>query len=153
MKPACHLMTAISHDSGSIRRYHVIPPLTCHPHSLSTNYCREANFNFSDDLVVSRSFEVIFFQQVNVEKFFFITTSRRLDVQMFLISGEWTSIARQKTNDDCVDRRSEFEEVDQTRRCSDLRLPDLGRNQKIMLSSCHLHIICAKDGEASFHKR
>ena len=29
---------------------------------------------------------------------------------------------------------------------TDLRLPDLGRNQKMMLSSCCLHMLCAKHG-------
>ena len=34
---------------------------------------------------------------------------------------------------------------------TDLRLPDLGRTEKIMYSSCHLHLLRAKDGYATFH--
>ena len=33
----------------------------------------------------------------------------------------------------------------------DLRLPDLGRNEKIASDSCHSHMLCAKDGYASCH--
>ena len=34
---------------------------------------------------------------------------------------------------------------------TDLRLPDLERNQKMVSSSCRLHMLCAKDGYASHH--
>ena len=34
---------------------------------------------------------------------------------------------------------------------TDLRLPDLGRNKKMMSSSCRLHMFCAKHGYASCH--
>ena len=32
-----------------------------------------------------------------------------------------------------------------------LRLPDLGRDQRMMFFSCHFHILCPKDGYAFCH--
>ena len=34
---------------------------------------------------------------------------------------------------------------------TNLRSPDLGRNLKMVSNPCHIHMLCAKGGSASFH--